>query len=158
MPSLLSFVKLTNYNISIKYYNYDQDNNSNSLGTFYKYKGEIHMKKLTNYQSSDSVTTASTMPTKFANEHIFNAPKETNKTNSKPRSNNSPIKKSPSYVQDTILKDIIGEQKTVTMILMNGFQMNGKIVSFDQYVINFKTSNGNTNMVFKHAISTIMIS
>lgn len=111
------------------------------------------MKKL---YHQNSVTTDSTTPTRDANEFIYKS------SFTKPAANNSfknkPAKKSPSYIQDNILKDLIGEQKPVTMILMNGFQMNGKIISYDQYVINFKTSNGNNNMVFKHAISTIMIS
>lgn len=83
-----------------------------------------------------------------------NAKTAANPKSSKPVAETS--KRSPSYIQDNILKHVIAEQSPVTIILMNGFQMPGKVVSFDQYVIIFKTSNGNNNMIFKHAISTIV--
>jgi host factor-I protein len=42
----------------------------------------------------------------------------------------------------------------VTVYLMNGTKLNGRIKSFDRFAIIIET-NGVDQMVFKHAISTI---
>ena len=46
-----------------------------------------------------------------------------------------------------------GEQ--VTMFLMNGFQMRGKIAAFDEEVVVLDTE-GRQQVIYKHAISTVV--
>ena len=43
----------------------------------------------------------------------------------------------------------------VTLFLMNGFQMRGIIRGFDNFVV-FLESDGKQQMIYKHAISTII--
>ena len=45
-------------------------------------------------------------------------------------------------------------QEPVTMFLMNGFQMRGKITGFDAFVVVLDTE-GKQQIIYKHAISTI---
>jgi len=55
--------------------------------------------------------------------------------------------------QDRILTKLIHEQQKVEVFLINGVQLVGEIVSYDQFVILIRGAM--TNIVFKHAISTI---
>lgn len=43
----------------------------------------------------------------------------------------------------------------VTMFLMNGFQMRGKITGFDAFVVILDTE-GKQQIIYKHAISTVV--
>lgn len=43
----------------------------------------------------------------------------------------------------------------VTMFLMNGFQMRGKITGFDPFVVVLDTE-GKQQIIYKHAISTVV--
>jgi host factor-I protein len=56
-------------------------------------------------------------------------------------------------LQDNFLLMLQTDQVPVSVFLMNGIKLQGKIESFDSYVILLK--NATTQMVFKHAISTI---
>lgn len=38
-------------------------------------------------------------------------------------------------IQNPFLERLVEEQKTVTVILLNGYQLRGKIQAFDQYMI-----------------------
>ena len=46
-------------------------------------------------------------------------------------------------------------QEPVTMFLMNGFQMRGKITGFDAFVVVLDTE-GKQQIIYKHAISTVV--
>ena len=46
-------------------------------------------------------------------------------------------------------------RRPVTMFLMNGFQMRGYITGFDAFIV-VLTSDGKQQIVYKHAISTIV--
>ena len=59
-----------------------------------------------------------------------------------------------SNLQDAILKEVGKEKIPVTLFLMNGFQLRGTIVSFDQFAV-LVLSDGKQNLIYKHAISTI---
>lgn len=59
-----------------------------------------------------------------------------------------------SSLQDSFLNDLRRSRAQVNMYLVNGIKLQGKIDSFDQYVIVLK--NNVQQMVFKHAISTIV--
>ena len=57
-------------------------------------------------------------------------------------------------LQDPYLNEIRKEKISVSVFLVNGIKLQGLIVSFDQYVILLKSNV--TQMVYKHAISTIV--
>jgi host factor-I protein len=58
-------------------------------------------------------------------------------------------------LQDYILNEIRKSNVSVTVFLINGFQITGEIKSFDSYVIVID-AGGKSQMVYKHAISTII--
>ncbi len=60
-------------------------------------------------------------------------------------------------IELTVLNDVIGKAKLVTIFLMNGFQLKGIIVSSDDKVIMLESVDGRRLMVYKHAISTLEI-
>jgi host factor-I protein len=57
-------------------------------------------------------------------------------------------------LQDNFLNAIRKEHTPVSIFLVNGIKLQGKVDSFDQYVIMLK--NTVSQMVYKHAISTIV--
>ncbi len=57
-------------------------------------------------------------------------------------------------LQDPFLNALRKEQVQVSIYLVNGIKLQGQVDSFDQYVILLK--NTVTQMVYKHAISTIV--
>jgi host factor-I protein len=57
-------------------------------------------------------------------------------------------------LQDTFLNSLRKEHTPVSIFLVNGIKLQGKVDSFDQYVIMLK--NTISQMVYKHAISTIV--
>jgi host factor-I protein len=57
-------------------------------------------------------------------------------------------------LQDTFLNSLRKEHTPVSIFLVNGIKLQGKVDSFDQYVIMLK--NTVSQMVYKHAISTIV--
>ena len=57
-------------------------------------------------------------------------------------------------LQDNFLNILRKEHTPVSIFLVNGIKLQGKIDSFDQYVIMLK--NTVSHMVYKHAISTIV--
>lgn len=65
------------------------------------------------------------------------------------------MNKSPINLQDTFLNQVRKENLPVTIYLVNGFQLKGLIKGFDNFtvVIEFE---GRQQMVYKHAISTVM--
>ena len=58
-------------------------------------------------------------------------------------------------LQDAILKEVRREKVPVTLFLMNGFQLRGVITGFDSFVV-VLVSDGKQQMIYKHAISTIV--
>ena len=57
-------------------------------------------------------------------------------------------------LQDPFLNALRKEHVPVSIYLVNGIKLQGKVDSFDQYVIILK--NAVSQMVYKHAISTIV--
>lgn len=64
------------------------------------------------------------------------------------------MQKTPNY-QDQFLAGARREKCVVTVFLMNGFQMKGCVRGFDSFVVMLE-SEGKQQMIFKHAISTIV--
>ena len=57
-------------------------------------------------------------------------------------------------LQDPFLNTLRREHIPVSIYLLNGIKLQGQIESFDQYVVLLR--NTITQMVYKHAISTIV--
>ena len=58
-------------------------------------------------------------------------------------------------LQDLFLNQTRKDRQSVTLFLMNGFQMRGVITGFDSFVVILE-SDGKQQMLYKHAISTIV--
>ncbi|MGZ4957937.1 MAG: RNA chaperone Hfq [Methylomonas sp.] len=57
-------------------------------------------------------------------------------------------------LQDNFLNALRKEHTPVSIFLVNGIKLQGRVDSFDQYVVMLK--NTVNQMVYKHAISTIV--
>lgn len=58
-------------------------------------------------------------------------------------------------LQDLFLLSARRERVSVTVFLVNGFQMRGVVTGFDSFVVMLE-SDGKQQMLYKHAISTIV--
>ena len=58
-------------------------------------------------------------------------------------------------LQDAILREAKRDKVPVTLFLMNGFQLRGVITGFDNFVV-VLVSDGKQQMIYKHAISTLV--
>ena len=61
----------------------------------------------------------------------------------------------PTNLQESILKEVCQEKVPVTLFLMNGFQLRGTITGYDSFVV-VLVSDGKQQMIYKHAISTLV--
>ena len=67
------------------------------------------------------------------------------------------LEKNAQNVQDSFLNHARKERMICTIFLMGGVKLSGKIKSFDKYALVLETNN-QEQLIFKHAISTIVIS
>lgn len=58
-------------------------------------------------------------------------------------------------LQETFLKEVYGDQRNVTIFLMNGYQLRGTVTGYDDGAV-VLTSDGKQQVIYKHAISTII--
>lgn len=58
-------------------------------------------------------------------------------------------------LQDIYLNQMRRDKTVVTMFLMNGFQMHGTVKGFDGFTV-ILDSDGKQQLIYKHAISTIV--
>lgn len=58
-------------------------------------------------------------------------------------------------LQDAVLKEVRKERVPVTLFLMNGFQLRGTVTGYDSFVV-MLVSDGKQQMIYKHAISTLV--
>ena len=58
-------------------------------------------------------------------------------------------------LQDIFLTQVRRDRLSVTLFLMNGFQMRGHVTGFDAFTV-VLTSDGKQQMIYTHAISTIV--
>ncbi|MCT4565180.1 MAG: RNA chaperone Hfq [Maledivibacter sp.] len=63
--------------------------------------------------------------------------------------------KSSLNLQDVFLNQVRKEHVPITIFLVNGFQIKGMVKGFDSYIIVIE-SDGKQQMIYKHAISTIL--
>ena len=57
-------------------------------------------------------------------------------------------------IQDQLLQQLQKTEAPVTVYLVNGYQLRGKVTGFDSFVLLLDTE-GRQQMIYKHAISTI---
>ena len=67
------------------------------------------------------------------------------------------LEKANQNIQDTFLNLARKERVPVTIFLMGGTKLSGKIISFDKYSVILE-SNHQEQLIFKHAISTVVVS
>ncbi|MBO8127219.1 MAG: RNA chaperone Hfq [Firmicutes bacterium] len=65
------------------------------------------------------------------------------------------MSKSNINLQDYFLNLIRRENTAVTIYLVNGFQLKGNVKGFDNFTVILE-SEGKTELIYKHAISTIV--
>lgn len=58
-------------------------------------------------------------------------------------------------LQDVFLNQVRKDNASITIFLMNGFQLRGQVKGFDNYTI-VLDSEGKQQLIYKHAISTII--
>lgn len=58
-------------------------------------------------------------------------------------------------LQDEFLNRLRRERVSVTVFLMNGFQMHGVVRAFDGFTV-VLDSDGRQQLIYKHAISTVI--
>ena len=61
----------------------------------------------------------------------------------------------PNNLQEIFLTQVRRDRRPVTIFLMNGFQMRGYVTGFDAFTV-VLTSDGKQQLIYKHAISTIV--
>ena len=59
-------------------------------------------------------------------------------------------------IQDTFLNTARKERLSITIYLLSGVKLTGRIRSFDKYSVVLE-ANGQEQLIFKHAISTIVM-
>lgn len=59
-------------------------------------------------------------------------------------------------IQDGFLNSLRKEKAVVTIYLMSGVKLTGRIRSFDKFAV-VLDSNGQEQLIFKHAISTVLL-
>lgn len=69
----------------------------------------------------------------------------------------SDVKPAPQNIQDAFLNTVRREKNTITIYLLNGAKLTGRIRSFDKFSILLEAGS-QEQLVFKHAISTVSIS
>ena len=59
-------------------------------------------------------------------------------------------------LQDIFLNNARKEKIPVTIYLMNGVKVEGIVKGFDSYIVLLEGGNKQQNMIYKHAVSTII--
>lgn len=59
-------------------------------------------------------------------------------------------------IQDSFLNNARKDKATITIYLLSGVKLTGRIRSFDKYSVVLETNN-QEQLIFKHAISTVVI-
>ena len=60
-------------------------------------------------------------------------------------------------IQDSFLNTARKERTSITIYLLSGVKLTGRIRSFDKYSVVLETNN-QEQLIFKHAISTVVMS
>ena len=65
------------------------------------------------------------------------------------------MEKQPHNIQDVFLNHLRREKLPVTVFLMSGVKLTGRIKSFDKFAVMLE-SGQREQLIFKHAISTVV--
>ena len=65
--------------------------------------------------------------------------------------------KLPQNIQEAFLNTARRDKTFLTIYLMSGVKLSGRIKSFDKYSVILET-NSQEQLIFKHAISTVVVS
>ncbi len=66
------------------------------------------------------------------------------------------MEKTAQNIQDTFLNTARKEKLVITIYLLSGVKLTGRIRSFDKYSVVLET-NSQEQLIFKHAISTVVM-
>lgn len=66
------------------------------------------------------------------------------------------MKNTALNLQDLFLNNARKERVPVTIYLMNGVQIKGHVKGFDSYIVLLEGENRQQNLIYKHAVSTIV--
>ena len=66
------------------------------------------------------------------------------------------MKNTALNLQDLFLNNARKERVPVTIFLMNGVQIKGYVQGFDSYIVLLESENRQQNLIYKHAVSTIV--
>lgn len=66
------------------------------------------------------------------------------------------MKNTALNLQDLFLNNARKERIAVTIYLINGVQVKGHVKGFDSYIILLEDEKKQQNMIYKHAVSTIL--
>jgi host factor-I protein len=66
------------------------------------------------------------------------------------------MEKPAQNIQDSFLNNARKDKIILTIYLMSGVKLSGRIKSFDKYSVVLETSN-QEQLIFKHAISTVVM-
>jgi host factor-I protein len=66
------------------------------------------------------------------------------------------VEKTAQNIQDTFLNTARKEKIAITIYLLSGVKLTGRIRSFDKYSVVLETSS-QEQLIFKHAISTVVM-
>ena len=59
-------------------------------------------------------------------------------------------------IQEEFLNQLHRDERTVKVITINGFQLVGRVVGWDQFTLLVEDRDGRENLVYKSAVSTIV--
>ena len=68
----------------------------------------------------------------------------------------SPVEKQAQNIQEAFLNNARKDKTFLTIYLMSGVKLSGRIKSFDKYSVILET-NSQEQLIFKHAISTVVV-
>jgi host factor-I protein len=69
----------------------------------------------------------------------------------------TPMEKLAQNIQEAFLNNARKDKTFLTIYLMSGVKLSGRIKSFDKYSVVLETNN-QEQLIFKHAISTVVVS
>jgi host factor-I protein len=69
----------------------------------------------------------------------------------------APMEKQAQNIQEAFLNNARKDKTFLTIYLMSGVKLSGRIKSFDKYSVILETNN-QEQLIFKHAISTVVVS
>src|SRR5205085_4785352 len=61
-------------------------------------------------------------------------------------------------IQDSFLNNARRDKSAITIYLLSGVKLTGRIRAFDKYSVVLDTNNNQEQLIFKHAISTVVTS